>query len=783
MPRNVTIAIAGNPNCGKTTLFNALTGARQHVGNWPGVTVERKEGHFRYRDVEITVVDLPGIYTLAVTGAGALDEKIANDYLLSGKADVVVNILDATNLERNLYLTTQLLEMRIPLVMAVNMQDLARASGIHIDTNALSEALDCPVVPISARSGEGLDILKAAIYDQAQRQKPSRVTLGYPSIVEEALADLQPHLESIAEDKGVSSRWLALKLLDDDLLAQAMVDENMLRRVQGWQRDIASRSGEDVDILIADARYGFANALMKQAVTRTDRISRSLTERIDRIVLNRILGLPIFLAVMYLMLLVTITFANAFVDFFDLAAGALFVDGPAALLTQIGAPDWLITILPKGIGAGIQTVATFIPIIGFLFLFLTFLEDSGYMARAAFVMDRAMRGLGLPGKAFVPMILGFGCTVPAVLATRTLESTRERILTAMMAPFMSCGARLPVYALFAAAFFPTGGQNVVFALYLIGIGFAVLTGLVLRKTLLSGDNTPFLMELPPYHIPSPKALALRIWDRLRGFLVDAGRVIVIIVALLSLFNSLGTDGSFGHENSGNSVLAAVGKTITPAFAPMGISEDNWPATVGLFTGIFAKEAIVGTLDALYGQMAAEDSGKPLAEPDFAFWAQMKAALATIPANLREVAGSLGDPLGLDIGETADKTAAAEAQGVNEGVFGAMLSRFDGTLGAFAYLLAILLYMPCVAAISTIYRETGRWAIFAGLWTSGLAYGSAVIVYQAGRLSLDPTGASGWILGILTAFALVLTLMWWLGKSMAAGRRLAEKAGSSGGVSP
>ena len=422
-------------------------------------------------------------------------------------------------------------------------------------------------------------------------------------------------------------------------------------------------------------RYGFANAIARSSVKRTHRVSRTLSDKIDAVVLNRMLGIPIFLAVMYVMFLFAINFASAFIDFFDVLTGTLLVDWPSQALTSIGAPGWLIAVLPQGVGAGIQTVSTFIPVIGFLFLFLTFLEDSGYMARAAFVMDRSMRAIGLPGKSFIPMVLGFGCSVPAVMATRTLDNRRDRIMTVMMAPFMSCGARLPVYALFAAAFFPMGGQNVVFALYLIGILAAVATGLLLKNTLLRGPVSPFIMELPPYHVPTFKSLIRTTWDRLKAFVFKAGKVIIAVVVVLGFLNSLGTDGSFGNDDTDASVLSAIGRSMTPVVEPMGIHEDNWPATVGLFTGIFAKEAVVGTLNALYGQIAEDEAAGDEGEEPFSVAAGIGEAFASIPANLADAAASLADPLGLGVGDIADQAVAAEEQGVSTGIFGAHGSAF------------------------------------------------------------------------------------------------------------
>jgi ferrous iron transport protein B len=434
------------------------------------------------------------------------------------------------------------------------------------------------------------------------------------------------------------------------------------------------------------------------------------------------------------------------------------VDGFAEVLKGMGSPEWLTVALANGVGGGIQVVATFIPIIAFLYLFLSVLEDSGYMARAAFVMDRFMRAIGLPGKSFVPLIVGFGCNVPAIMATRTLEHQRDRILTVVMAPFMSCGARLPVYALFAAAFFPVGGQNVVFGLYLIGIAVAVLTGFILKNTLLRGEATPFVMELPPYHLPTARGVLVRTWDRTKGFMFRAGRVIVPMVLVLNFLNAIGTDGSFGNEASGSSVLSEVGRTIAPAFSPMGLDKENWPAAVGIFTGVLAKEAIVGTLDAMYTALAEADAGEAVAE-DFSLRGGIKAAFATIPANLSDALGAWSDPLGVGIGDVSSPETAAEEQAVATGTFGAMAARFDGAAGAFAYLLFILLYIPCVAAIAAVYRETTpAWTLFVAAWTTGLAYVLATIFYQAAIFARHPTVSMGWILGLSALLALAVLVM-------------------------
>ena len=436
-----------------------------------------------------------------------------------------------------------------------------------------------------------------------------------------------------------------------------------------------------------------------------------------------------------------------------------------------GLPEWLVAGLADGVGGGMQLVASFVPVIASLFLFQSFLEDSGYMARAAFILDRLMRAVGLPGKSFVPLIVGFGCNVPAVMSTRGLDAQQDRLLTTLMAPFMSCGARLTVYALFAAALFPRNGQNVVFALYLIGVVLAVGTGWMVRKALLRRDLSAFVMELPPYHLPTLRGLLIHTWHRLKGFVLRAGKAIVAVVVVLNVVHSLGTDGSFGNQNTDKSVLSAIGKAITPVFAPLGLREENWPATVGIFSGIFAKEVVVGTLDALYSSLDNEDA-TPQEAPTVR--ALLEEAVASVPRNLGELGDRLSDPLGLDMGDISNAEAAAEAQEIHVGTLGQIGRLFDGQLGAFAYMLFVLLYMPCVATLGAIYKEQGGfWAFFSATWNTAIAWSLAVCVYQSGQIGDNPASAIGWMGGC----AVMMGGCWiWL-------VRLARRRAASGNLIP
>ena len=699
-----TIALAGNPNCGKTTLFNDLTGARQRVGNWPGVTVERKTGAYRRQGGEVRVQDLPGVYALDGPDE-ALDERIARQYLAAGEADVVVNVIDASSIGRGLYLTLELLESH-PLVVALNMMDVAQRDGLQIDVGVLSQKLGCPVVPLVASRGEGVaELMDAA--ETVARSPGSATAQPWPRTPE--------------------ARYQAI-----DGLLQACLSE-------------APSAG---------APPGLGSDAGPKLAAGQARPPRSPTDAIDAVVLHRYLAFPIFLGVMYLMFMFAINVGSAFIDFFDQAGAVLFVEAPRLLWVALGLPDWLTVFLADGVGGGVALVATFIPVIACLFLALSLLEDSGYMARVAFIFDRLLRGLELPGKSFVPLLVGFGCNVPAVMATRTLENEPDRILTAIMAPYMSCGARLTVYALFAAAFFQNNGQNIVFGLYLIGILLAVLSAMVVKRHLIKAPPSVFVMELPSYHLPTPRGIAMQTWQRLKGFVLRAGKAIVAVVVVLNLVSSIGADGSIGNENSEKSLLAVIGKAITPAFHPMGIDEDNWPATVGIFTGIFAKEVVVGTLDALYA---------PADGPaDADLLGALGEAVASVPRNLGELGGALADPLGLDIGAVADPEAAAAEQDVALGTIAAMRALFHGEIGAFSYLLFILLYMPCVATIGVIYKEIGAfWAAFSTGWSVIMAYSVAVVCYQIGTFGADPTAALGWLAfaAALAATGFGLLIFW------------------------
>ncbi len=758
------IALIGNPNSGKTTVFNALTGAKQRVGNWPGVTVERKEGQFHLSDgTPVNIVDLPGTYSLTPSSE---DEKVAVEYVLSGDADLFVNIVDGTSFERNLYLSSLLAELGKPMIMVVTMMDIVEERGIKIDLEHLSRHIGAPVVGINATAGgSGLskifkgfrgntsvheatantvgsasDVIPCIEKSLSSPAKPN-LKITYPKEIEEEVSKLVSRCAQTAAEANIPPRIFALRLIEGDPVVfeiahkSGIVDKDDLEAASAR---IFNTLKEFPDEVLADARYGLINGLCREIVSKAKK-REFFSQKADRIILNRWLGIPFFLLVMYVVFWITQVVGGAFIDFFDILGGTIFVDGVSALLGKIGAPDYITALLADGLGAGLQTVATFLPPIFFMFLCLSILEDSGYMARAAFVMDRFMTKLGLPGKSFVPLLVGFGCSVPAIMGTRTLESKRDRFLTIFMTPFMSCSAKLPVWVVFAAAFFPENPGRLIFLIYLTGIVLGILTGLILKKTLFQGEPSHFIMELPPYHLPRIKHILLHSWDRMKIFIFRAGKVIVPMVLILGVLNTVGRDGTIGNADTENSMLSVAGKTITPIFEPMGIEEENWPATVAIFSGLFAKEAVVGTLNGLYGQNssffgsgsdAEEESAESAEEESFDFWGGIRDAFASIPDGISGIFSAFLDPLGFrDV--SADEEAVAETVEADTSVFTNMRNSFTkGRLQVYAYLLFILLYVPCLAAMGAAFRELGRlYGCILMAYLTILGWSVATLFYQ------------------------------------------------------
>ena len=672
--RTMRIALAGNPNCGKTTLFNALTGSNQYVGNWPGVTVEKKEGTAHLGDKALTVVDLPGIYSLSPY---SMEEIVARDFIIGEAPDCVIDIVDATNLERNLYLTVQLLELERPTVLALNFMDEVEKRGDRIDVARLSKELGIPVVPITARTGEGLEQL----LHTAHRQMHLGFTVEPDDLYDDYTHDIHHRMGELIHDyayaANLPAHWASIKLLEgDEVVQQALhLPANVQQQLDSIVAEYENSSDlGDRETLIADSRYQYIEKVVAASVTKGQQPGTlTLTEKIDKVVTHRIFAIPLFLCTMLVMFVVTFgPFGSWLSDLVGEGIG-LFGAWLGNALTNLGVSHVLVSLICDGIIAGVGGVLTFLPQIALLFLFLSFLEDSGYMSRAAFIMDRLLRRFGLSGKAFIPMLMGFGCSVPAIMGARTMENEKDRRMTILLIPFMSCSAKLPVYGLISAAFFGPWAGLVVFGLYVIGMAVGILSGLFFKKSLFVGEPAPFVLELPPYRLPSLGNMLTHVWQKVKGFLIKAGTLILLMSVILWLLQSFEFSLHM-VEDAYQSMLGALGGFIAPLFAPLGFG--HWQAAVALLTGLIAKEMVVSSLSMFYG--------------------------FSLTAASSQVATAM-------VGFTP--------------------------LSAFSMLVFILLYVPCVAAVSTLFKELGspKWAWFSIFWQLGCAYVVSLLVYQVGAL--------------------------------------------------
>jgi ferrous iron transport protein B len=711
--RPITIAVAGNPNSGKSTLINAIAGSRLQVGNWPGVTVEKKEAAFEHEGRAIRLVDLPGTYSLS---PWSQEEIVARHYLSRERPDVVVNVVDATNLERNLYLTVQLLELGVPVVMALNIHDEAVAKGYRIDVAALQERLGIRVVPTSATRRTGLDELVAAAVEAAERRAaPAR--LHYGADLEAAIAEVSTaavkRFPFLVE--RYPARWLALRVIEGDQRVREETELDAAELGGSALRHLSTAHGEDLEALVTETRHGLAAGLTREVLTRPAMPRRDVTERIDRIVLNRVLGIPIFLAAMWLVFKLTFDLSAPFGDWIDAMTNGPFKRWAAAILATVGAPDWTVSLVNDGIISGVGFVLVFVPVIFAMMFFITFLEGSGYMARAAFVMDKAMHAIGLHGKSFIPMVLGFGCNVPGIYATRTLESQRDRLLTALLLPLMSCGARLPVYVLFAGTFFPRRAGTVIWSLYVIGIALAVAMGVVFKRTLFRGDAPAFIMELPPYRMPSLSSLCLHTWEKGKHFLVKAGTYILAVSVVVWFLLNL----PWGVQSKKDSYLGRAGQVMAPALSPLGFG--TWEAASSLITGVIAKEIVVGTMGEIYAPKPEEKKNAPSLGEDLKQVA-VSFAGAVRTAGTNVVSTFL--PAKLAAEEKEDVSALKEAIG-----------RAFTPLTAFGFMVFVLLYMPCVVVAIAMRQEFGGWKWFgvAFAYQTALAWTAALLIFQVGRL--------------------------------------------------
>lgn len=665
----ITIALAGNQNCGKTTLFNVLTGSSQHVGNFPGVTVEQKRGTIKaYREAEL--VDLPGIYSLSPYTS---EEVVTRDFLVDEKPDAIINIIDATNLERNLYLTLQLSELDIPMVLALNMMDEVRASGNTIDTERLSELLKMPVVPISAAKKEGVSFLVEQVKKLVEGGLPAQRLDFCGGEVHKAVHSIRHIIEPRAEKAHIPPRFAATKLVEGDqpMLERLDITDNEEIIIRCIVEDMELSLGTDKEAALADMRYQFIEDVSARCVTKHSESKEQLrSEKIDRVLTHKVFGIPIFIGIMLVIFWLTFSVIGAPLQdllerLIELGSGAL-----GTLLESANVSPWVISLVVDGVCAGVGSVLSFLPIIMLLFFFLSMLEDSGYMARVAFVMDKLLRKLGLSGRSFVPMLIGFGCSVPAIMSARTLSSERDRRLTILITPFMSCGAKLPIYAMITAAFFPKTAPLVMISIYVLGIVAAIITGVLMKKTLMKGEPVPFVMELPAYRIPSARSVFMLMWEKAKDFIVKAFTVIFAASVIIWLLQSIDW-GLNAVSDSADSILASIGSVIAPVFKPLGFGD--WRASTALITGITAKESVVSTLNVL--------------------------------------------------------TSSA----TDEALFAALGGIFT-PLSAFSFLVFTVLYMPCVAAFAAMKREIGlKRALFSVGYETAFAYVMALLVYQIGSL--------------------------------------------------
>lgn len=727
--RRLSIALAGNPNAGKSTLFNALTGARQHVGNWPGKTVEKKTGVLVRDGLHLDITDLPGAYSLS---AYTLEEVVARDFILNERPDVVVAVADAANLERNLYLVVQLLELGAPGIVVLNMMDVAGRQGLVIDRAALSRALATPVVGLCARNGEGLEELLAATTD-AVYERPGAFHMDYGPALEAELAALT-RLAGDAPGEGYRPRWLAIKLLEDDAdvgqkVAVLPGGPALLSAAEEARARLLAAHGDDADTLLADRRYGWIHELVGRVVRAENAATTTLSDRIDRFATHRLLGIPLFLLAMWLVFKITTDLSAPWVDWLDGVLAGPVSRWALAVLGALGLGEsWVASLALDGIIAGVGGVLAFMPVLLALYFALAVLEDSGYMARGAFVMDRLMSRLGLQGRSFLPLMVGFGCSVPAIYATRTLNNQRDRILTGLLVPFMSCGARLPVYVLFAAIFFPGAASLVILGLYLLGIVVALAVGLLLRRTVLPATSSGGLvMELPPYRLPNARSIWYQMWQRTRAFLHHAATLIMVTTLVIWLLMAIpvGGDGTFADTPMPESAFGRVSALVAPTLRPLGFG--SWEAGGALISGLVAKEVVVSTLAQTYGT-----EGAAAGAADSTFLADLADIVVSFGRAVLDTLRALPGLVGIRLGDGEDAPEDGLAAAIRSGF--AASSGGHAAAAGLAFMVFVLLYTPCMAAVAAERHELGsKWMWLSLIGQLVIAWMMALLVFQIGRL--------------------------------------------------
>jgi ferrous iron transport protein B len=716
--KTITVAVAGNPNSGKSTLINAIAGTRLHVGNWPGVTVEKKSAMFEYEGRKIKLVDLPGTYSLSPY---TQEEIIARDYLVHEKPDAIINVVDATNLERNLYLTVQLLELGIPVVMALNIHDEAVSKGYKIDIKTMKDVLGIEVIPTVATKKTGLNDLLRAVTNNTSERHPKK--LNYGSDIESAASAVEKQIKNSYPQllEKYPLRWLVFKLMEGD--SHVMEEINIgdsVSFIDEAIKHLKKAHGDDVESIMTDERYALASGLTHEVFKKPEFRKMEITEKIDKIVLNRFLGIPIFLAAMWVVFKLTFDVSTPFADWIDAMTAGPFKRWAEAILGFVNAPSWTVSLATDGIIAGVGFVIVFVPVIFAMMFFITFLEGSGYMARAAFVMDRAMHSMGLHGKSFIPMLLGFGCNVPAVYATRVLENPRDKALTSLLIPLMSCGARLPVYVVFIGTFFTAYAGTVLWSLYVMGIALAVLMGIIFKRTLFKGESPMFIMELPPYRMPLFRSLMIHTWEKGKHFLIKAGTYILAVSILVWFLLNL----PWGVENKKDSYLGKMGQVIAPALEPLGFG--NWEAASSLVSGLIAKEIVVGTMSEIYVQSTVDEKKEQPTLTD-----DLKEMGTSFANAAKDSAVNVISTFGIASMSSEESTEETEERTPLRGV---IKGRFT-PLSAYAFITFVLLYMPCVVVAIAMKQEFGTWKWFgiAFAYQMVLAWGVAFMIYQGGKI--------------------------------------------------
>lgn len=719
--RGVTVAVAGNPNSGKSTLINAIAGTRLYVGNWPGVTVEKKSAMLEFEGSKIELVDLPGTYSLSPY---TQEEIIARDYLIQERPDVIINVVDATNLERNLYLTVQLMELGIPIVIALNIFDEAERKGYKFKIDRIEEMLGVRVIPTVATRKKGVDELMEAVIEVSTRPDLySPKVLNYGEDIEGVAIKIENYLKGTYPEfsRKYPIRWLSYKLMEGD---DHVYKELNLHGDTQFIKDAASHltkgHGSDIESILADARYAQAGGLTHEVLSRPELKRRDITDKLDRIVLNRFLGIPIFLAAMWVVFKFAFDVSTPFVDWLDAMTTGPLKRWAEAVMGFVGAPQWTISLTTEGVIAGVGFVLVFVPVIGAMMLMITFLEGSGYMARAAFVVDRLMHTLGLHGKSFIPMLLGFGCNVPSIYATRVLESERDRRLTAMLVPLMSCGARIPVYVVFIGTFFSAHAGTVLWSMYILGMVMAIFLGIILKNTLFKGKAPMFIMELPPYRIPTFRDLMIHTWQKLRHFVIKAGTYIFAVSILVWFLLNI----PWGVEDRKDSVLGKIGQAVSPVFKPLGFG--SWEASSSLIAGLIAKEIVVGTMAEIYVPQKEEEK-----EETPTFTEDLKEIGTSFLGAVKDAGVNMVSGFGIgSLSAEETEEEKEERSSLREAI-----RKVFSPLSAYAFIAFVLLYWPCVVVAIATRQEFGTWKIYgqAVVMHTVLAWLTAFAIYQGGRV--------------------------------------------------